>query len=154
AAQLHYHLRDHRPLSLETQFTVGSINTLGRLPAPERFFGGNVEQNFIAGESWMIRSQPFIRSFPQNRLAQVAQNGVAGGDRFFAVNLTLAATVWGRPLTPLEILNDDEFKEKVEFQLGTAQSGIENSYLSKSPELREIAKQVVPMVEPLKDAQR
>jgi hypothetical protein len=154
AAQLRYRLRDHRPLSLETQFTVSSINTLGRLPATERFFGGNVEQNFIAGESWMIRSQPFIRSIPQSRLAQVDQNGVAGGDRFFAVNLTLAATVWGRPLTPLEILNDEEFKEKVEFQLGTAQSGIEKSYLSKSPELREIAKHVVPMEEQLKDAQR
>jgi len=154
AAQLRYRLRDHHPLSLETQFTVGSINTLGRLPTPERFFGGNVEQNFIAGESWVIRSQPFIRSIPQGRFARVDQNGAAGGDRFFAVNLTLAATVWGRPLTPSEILNDDEFTEAVEFELGVAQSGFESSYLSKSPELREIAKRVVPMEDQLKDAQR
>src|SRR5262249_12674997 len=154
AAQLRYRLRDHRPLSLETQFTVGSINTLGRLPTPERFFGGNAEQNFIAGESWVIRSQPFIRSIPQSRFARVDQNGAAGGDRFFAINLTLAATVWGRPLTPSVILNNDEFTRKVEFELNTAQDAIENSYVSKSPELREIARQVVLMEDQLKDAQR
>jgi hypothetical protein len=154
AAQLRYRLRDHRPLSLETQFTFGSINTPGRLPTPERFFGGNVEQNFIAGESWTIRSQPFIRSIPQSMFARVDQNGPAGGDRFFAVNLTLAATVWGRPLTPSEILNDDEFTGVVELALSASQSEIESSYVSKSPELREIARQVVPMEGQLKDAQQ
>src|SRR5262249_45881169 len=70
------------------------------------------------------------------------------------VNLTLAATVWGRPLTPFEILNDDEFKEKVEFQISTNQRGIEKRYFRKKPELREIPKKVVTNVETVKKGRR
>ena len=148
AALLRYRVRDHRPLSLETQFTSGALKTLGRVPVTERFFGGNAEQNFIAGDSWMLRSQPFIRSFPQNRFAQTGPNNGTGGDRFFALNVTLAATVWGKPLVPEEILGD-ELDQQVEFQLGTAESALVNTYLADLPAFREFAKQVTPLATPL-----
>lgn len=106
AANLRFLPRDHRPVTLDAQFTAGVISTPGRLPTAERFFGGNVERNFIAGSDWVIRSDPFIRSFPQNRFAQVSGAGFVGGDRFFSLNLTLAPTVWGYPLVPSEILDD------------------------------------------------
>lgn len=148
AATLRYRVRDHRPISLETQFTAGTLKTLGRVPVTERFFGGNVEQNFIVGDNWLLRSQPFIRSFPQNRLLQAGPANRVGGDQFFSLNLTLAATVWGMPLVPAEILGD-ELDQQVSFQLGTAESALENTYLADLPEFRQFAGQVTPLATPL-----
>ena len=94
AADFHYLVTDHRPITLALQFTAGAIHRRGRLPVAERFFGGNAAQNFIAGDDWMIRSSPFIRSFPQNSFPQTKVGGIPGGDRFFSTNVTLAVTVW------------------------------------------------------------
>lgn len=154
AASLRYLPRDHRPISLETQFTAGTIQTFGRLPVAERFFGGNAEQNFIAGETWVIRSNPFIRSFPEKHFSQINQTGVIGGDSFFSANFTLAATVGGKPLVPAQVLQDPDFPRLVDFELNSAESILRNNYLSQSPEFRAIAEQAKPMAELLKLIQK
>lgn len=154
AATVHYLPRDHKPITLETQFTAGTIQTFGRLPVAERFFGGNAEQNFIAGNTWAIRSNPFIRSFPEKHFSQIDQTGAIGGDSFFSTNLTLAATVAGKPLVPEQVLQDPELQDKVDFELNTAENVLVNNYLSESPEFRAIAEQTKPMAELLKLIQK
>lgn len=150
AISLRYSMRDHRALTLETQFTAGTIKQLGRLPVTERFFGGNVEQNFIAGDTWKIRGQPLIRSFPQNRLAQITKDGVIGVDGFFSINMTLAATAWSKPMVPREILRDKEFPGMVELQLSGAESELRNAALSRTPKFRALAGRVNQMAELLR----
>lgn len=154
AASLRYLPRDHRPISLETQFTAGTIQTFGQLPVAERFFGGNAEQNFIAGDNWAIRGNPFIRSFPEKHLSQINQTGVIGGDSFFSANLTLAATVAAKPLVPEQVLEDPDFPGLVNFELNSSESILRNNYLSQSPEFRAIAEQTKPMAELLKLIQK
>jgi hypothetical protein len=161
----------HNPLTLDTQFTAGAIHTRGTLPVAERFFGGNAERPFITGSSWAIRSEPFIRSFPENSFARTGVLGGVGGNRFFSANATLAATVWRRPLVPEEILNDcttpeDEAQgdatasggddapcvtidELVEFQLGTAETLIKSAYLTETPKFVQIADKLDQLVAPL-----
>jgi hypothetical protein len=153
AASLVFLVKDHRPITLDLQFTGGSIRKRGQLPVAVRFFGGNAERNFIAGDSWVIRSSPFIRAFPQNSLAQTNGSGTVGGDRFFSTNITAAATVWGKPLVPREILEDPEFNNLIEFEFGTAETALKIEYLSSTPEFRKVAQMVKPISEQLSEIQ-
>ena len=149
SANLRFLARDHRPITLDLQFTAGAIQNRGRVPTAEHFFGGNAERNFIASDSWTIRSDPFIRSFPQNGFAQTTAAGIAGGDGFFSANITAAATVWGKPLVPTEILKDPDFNQLVEFEFGTAETALKLEYLSNTPEFRKVAEMVIPISEKL-----
>jgi hypothetical protein len=108
AYRLRFLPKEHKPFQLDAQFTAGSLHiTNGFVPYGERFFGGNAEQEFIQGDSWRIRSNPVIRSFPQNRL-----NGSdpfpVGGDKFVSLNFTVAQTVWQKQLIPDEIAKDPD----------------------------------------------
>jgi hypothetical protein len=149
AADFHYLVTDHRPINLSLQFTAGAIHTRHRLPVGERFFGGNAVQNFIAGDDWIIPSGPFIRSFPQNRFTPATVGGIPGGDRFFSTNITLALTVWGKPLVPREILAEPDFPNMVALEFSTAESSLRNEYLSSTPEFRRIAEKVKPLSDAL-----
>ena len=93
-----------KPLSLEAQFTAGRIGRRGVLPVAEEFFGGNIDENFIAGSDWGIRSAPFIRSFSGRRLTVNDSLLPVGGERFESFNLTLSATLWSKPAIPREAL--------------------------------------------------
>jgi len=119
----------HKALTLEAQLSGGSIRTLGRTPVTERFFGGNAAQYFISGDNWRIRSGPFIRSIPQNRMG-----GAVGGTRFYSVNLTVARPVWGYPMIPKEMAADPEFTEQWQGAQDIAQSALTGTYLNKFPE--------------------
>ena len=55
----------HRPLDIQTRATGSLIQGSGPIPAAERFFGGNQVHPFIAGDSWIINSDAFIRSIPK-----------------------------------------------------------------------------------------
>lgn len=125
----------HKPFTLEAQFTAGKIQTLGRLPVTQRFFGGNAPPDFIAGDSWRIRSGPFIRSIPQNRLNSSASLGAIGGTSFYSLNLTVARPVWGHPLIPKEMGQDPDFAPTLLASKETARMGLAQSYLNKRPEL-------------------
>ncbi|MFN7929129.1 MAG: hypothetical protein U0Y68_14520 [Blastocatellia bacterium] len=139
AAALRFRLQEHRALTVDSQFTVGHIHTLGKIPVAERFFGGNAEQNFLTGEDWVIRSAPVLRSFAQNRFVPVGANAKLGGDRFLALNVTAAVPVWGYPLVPSEVLKDREFKGSLETGLSVAKGALRNRILGDTPQFKEIA---------------
>ncbi|MBI1763331.1 MAG: hypothetical protein HYR56_18050 [Acidobacteria bacterium] len=103
----------HKPLDLELQFSGGKIQTLGKLPVAERFFGGNRAEDFIAGDNWRIRGGPLVRSIPENRLNAAATRGPFGGTSFYAVNLTVSRPVWGYPIIPRELAQEKEFFENL-----------------------------------------
>ncbi len=120
----------HKALILELQFGAGAIQTLGHVPVTERFFGGNATQYFIPEDNWRIRSGPFIRSIPQNKLG-----GVVGGTSFYSLNSTVAWTVWGYPLIPKELAADPEFHRQWEGAQNIARSALQGNYLNKFPDL-------------------
>jgi hypothetical protein len=100
----------HKPLTLEVEFAAGTIHSRGKVPVAQRFFGGNAEQDFISGDSWRIRSAPYIRSIPENRLnSETTLGGLIGGSRFYSVNLTVARPFWGLPIIPKEMEADAAF---------------------------------------------
>jgi hypothetical protein len=144
-ANLRFLVTDHRPVTIDLNFTAGDIQTRRELPVAERFFGGNVERNFIEADDWIIRSNPVIRSFPQNQFVQTSAAGILGGDSFFSANITLAATIWGKPLVPSEILAEPDFPRLATLQFNAAESALRNEYLSSTPEFRQLAEQVLPL---------
>ena len=87
---------------METRFGAGVIENLGSVPLSERFFGGNAEQDFLSGDSWRIRSGPYVRSIPQNRLSRLSPDELFGGENFYSMNFTVSFPVWPRPLLPDE----------------------------------------------------
>jgi hypothetical protein len=114
----------HKPFNVEARLTGGVIQTLGQVPVAERFFGGNATQDFLAGDTWTIRSGPFIRSIPENRLNGVATVGPIGGTSFYSVNLTVSRPVWGRSIIPKEMSEDPEFFSAVNSAKGTARQAL------------------------------
>jgi hypothetical protein len=106
----------HRAVTLEAQLTGGAIKTLGTLPVAQRFFGGNVARDFIEGDTWRIRSGPFIRSIPENRLdSSSTLGGGIGGTGFYSTNLTLALPLWGKPLVSSELTDATDSKSDLTF---------------------------------------
>ena len=69
---------NHYPFDVDTRFNAGWITSLCSggdvcgVPIAERFFAGNVEHNFLLDRSWVIRSQPLLRSLPWNGLSKAA----------------------------------------------------------------------------------
>lgn len=135
----------HKSFSLETQFTGGAIQILGRLPVTERFFGGNLAPNFIAGDSWRIRSGPVIRSIPQNRLNASSSLGDIGATSFYSVNLTASHTVWGRAIIPRELTADEGFIQGLNAQRNSLQNLIFTARLKNLPSMRQLVEQVAPL---------
>jgi len=117
----------HKVLALETQFTAGFINVRTAVPVVQRFFGGNVSHEFIEGDTWLIRSQPFIRSIPENRLSALD----VGGTKFFSANVTVAKAFWGRAIIPKEIATDPDFFPALEASKVSARNILVGVYLSK-----------------------
>ena len=151
AANLRFSFGDHKAFTADLQFTAGSIHTRRQLPVGEKFFGGNAEQNFIASDSWLIRSNPFIRSFPQNSFDRNSPGGILGGNRFFSANATLGVTVWSKPLVPSEIV-DDEFNDAAEIGLNFAESSLKTEYLKETTEFKAMAAKIEPLLESLEKA--
>lgn len=143
-ADVAYDLRflpaDHRSLELESRFTAGVIQDLGAIPAVERFFGGNYDQNFLLGDSWQIRAAPFIRSIPQNRLNRLSPTAPIGGDSFLSANFTLAFTTFHRPLVPNEIRTNPDFRPLLTTELNNAESTLNVYWKSKDPAIPETLK--------------
>lgn len=154
AANLRFLPRDHHPITIQAELAAGSIQNRGRLPVTERFFGGNVEHNFIASSDWTIRSEPFIRSFAENTLAQTTAKTFVGGDRFLSANLTAAFTVWGKPLVPDEVLKEPDFERLVDFEFNTARNALAISYLEETPEFRKVAEMSFPLAEKLAEIRK
>jgi len=116
----------HRSLDLETRFTAGVIQSAAGAPLAERFLGGNQVRPFVSDESWIIQSDAFIRSVPDNQLGN--------GSRFYCANATLAWTVWGRPMLPKELATDTDFLKYLNGGFATAVGTLADTYKAKSPE--------------------
>lgn len=134
-------LRPYRPLQIDARLNAGSLSTSGggSIPVVERFFGGNAERDFILGDAWRIRSDPFIRSFPQNRLNRLESGQPIGGSNFFSVNLTIAPTVWSRQLMPREVSRDADLKTALGAQLLNTRKFLRETPIRKSKEISDLA---------------
>ncbi len=135
----------HKTLDLEAQFTGGVIQKLGKLPVVESFFGGNAQQEFITGDSWHIRSTPFIRSFPQNRLNALATLAPLGGTKFYSVNITVARPLWGRAILPKELITDPQFSEKLTGEIRSQRQILIQAYKRKLRDFKELLKILPPL---------
>jgi hypothetical protein len=136
----------HKPLELEAHLTAGWIDGLNGIPYVERFFGGNYDYNFLLGDPWRIRSEPFIRSFPQNTLNRLAPGAAIGGEQFFSSNLTFAATAWQRALVPAVVTGSPGFSQSVDAASNSAQKEIVAYWRSQDPAGAE-AIQAIPEAE-------
>jgi hypothetical protein len=124
---------DHRVLEIETRGSAGWLQTPGNVPVVERFFGGNVAQDFIEGDAWRIRAAPMIRSFPNGTLNRLSPESAAGGTSFFSVNFSASAPAWRMPLVPTVISSLPEFSTALDSAQGTARSATATYYRGKDP---------------------
>lgn len=124
---------DHVALQLEARLNAGWLLGANAAPLAEFFRGGNREESFLEGESWIIRSNPFLRSVPSNRLDRTSPVTSLGGDRFVAMNVTLSAPVWRYPLIPLWLSRSESFKSGIAAAQETARSQAAVYYQSKDP---------------------
>jgi len=130
----------HKPLSIDAQFNGGILTGSSQVPAVERFFGGNQPNSpFIVGQTWDVRSQPYIRSIPENGLGIDTPAGVIGGNRFFSTNLTVSKALLGRSLVPTDLANPD-FLDHLDGGIKTAKGELSDAYYNKDPGVIEASK--------------
>jgi hypothetical protein len=122
----------HKPLDIELRLSAGIIQNGSQAPAPERFFGGNQIQPFMAGDAWVIPEGAYIRSLPENRFGAVG-GGALGGSRFYSGNLTVAKVLWGRPLLPKELAHDPQFLPELRGAIETVKGDLTDYYKSNDP---------------------
>jgi hypothetical protein len=133
----------YKPFQLDVQFTAGSLTRVsGFVPYGERFFGGNAEKEFIQGDSWKIRSNPVIRSFPENRLNGSGSSLSTGGDDFVSINFTAAQTIWQKQLIPREVSEDPDLTMAMGTQLLTARTVFREEAVKASKQIAELETQV------------
>ena len=130
----------HKPVELDARLTAGWIQDLGGIPAAERFFGGNSEQDFLMGDSWRIRAAPFIRSIPENQLNHLAPDAPIGGENFFSANITVGVTTWHHPLMPQEIRTNPDFRGLLASELNSAQKTLESYWISQDKAVPDVLK--------------
>ncbi|HWH61489.1 MAG TPA: hypothetical protein VN682_27955 [Terriglobales bacterium] len=124
----------HRSFNLETRLTAGLIQDASGAPLAEQFLGGNAIRPFVQDSSWLIVSNAFIRSIPENQLG--AQSGTElGGSRFYSANATVSFTLWGKPMLPKELATaDPRFPGILNAPFHTAALSLANTYKVKDPE--------------------
>ncbi len=138
--QFWYSLGNHHLLDIEQRFTLGRLHVPGKVPLPERFFGGRNEEFLIADDEWQIRANPVIRAIPGSRFFQTTEG--AGGREFFSYNFTAAYGIWRATLVPEELTTDDEFKSELEGAVTTVTSTLQNYYSSKDPHYDNVVSQL------------
>jgi archaellum component FlaC len=143
AYQARFLPREHKALELDAQITAGSLKTVsGSIPLAERFFGGNAEREFIQGDSWRIRSAPFIRSFAENRLNRVGNGMPIGGTNFVSINLTAAQTVWQKQLVLREVVTDPDINAGLAGQLLGTRRFLREEVVQRSGQIKTLAAQI------------
>lgn len=139
AYRLRFLPRPYKPFQMDVQVTAGKlINVNGPVPYGERFFGGNVEQEFIQNDSWKIRSNPVIRSFPQNRLNGNGAGLPTGGDDFIALNFTAAQTIWQKQLIPRAISEDPDVNAGLGGQLLATRLFLREEAVQASKQIKDL----------------
>jgi hypothetical protein len=138
--QFWYSFGNHHLLDLESRFTAGRLQVPGRVPLPERFFGGNNEEFLIGSDDWQIRANPVIRAIPGRKFFQTPDG--AGGKEFFSYNFTAAYGIWRQTLVPEELTTDDDFKSELDGAITTVTSTLQNYYSSKDPHYTNVVSQL------------
>ncbi|MFN7919795.1 MAG: hypothetical protein U0Q16_06840 [Bryobacteraceae bacterium] len=134
--------REHFPLRFEAQAGGGWIaSQSGRVPAAERFYGGNAPPQFIEGDQWRIRAGPLLRSFPQNRLGA----GPAGGTEFYSAGVTVAQTVWAKSTLPDAVRHSDELLDGINVSLDKVRLDGLDEYRLRTREMAAVVKQLDPL---------
>lgn len=149
--QFWYSLGNHHLLDLESRFTMGKLQVPGKVPLPDRFFGGNNEELLIASDDWQIRANPVIRAIPGSRFFQTSEG--SGGRSFFSYNFTAAYGIWRQTLVPEELTSDDEFNSQLEGTLTSVTSTLEVFYYSKDPHYTNVVAQLPAAQTALQDLQ-
>jgi hypothetical protein len=149
--QFWYSLGNHHLLDLENRFTMGKLEVPGKVPLPDRFFGGNNEEFLIASDDWQIRANPVIRAIPGSRFFQTAEG--AGARSFFSYNLTAAYGIWRKTLVPEELTSDVEFNTQLEGSISSVTSTLEVFYYSKDPHYATVVSQLPAAQTALQDLQ-
>jgi hypothetical protein len=126
-------IADHTALRLEARLNAGWLLGADSAPLAERFRGGNREELFLEDESWPIRSNPLLRSFPSNRLDRTSADATVGGDRFVAVNVTLSAPAWRYPLIPVWLSRSNGFRSGIDAAKETGRNQAIVYYQSQDP---------------------
>ena len=140
----------NRALTVEALLAGGMIQSYGPIPVTQRFFGGNVQRNFIDGDSWRMLSGPFIRCVPENRLNTAAD---IGGTRFYSANFTVGREVWGYPLMPKELKQEPGFVDTIlPGTVVSARAFLRNSYLVKVPDYVDFVSKIPSMNMPADEA--
>jgi hypothetical protein len=147
--QFWYSLGNHHLLDVDSRFTLGRLRVPGKVPLPERFFGGRNEEVLIANDDWQIRANPVIRAIPGNRFFQTVDG--AGGKEFFSYNLTAAYAIWRATLVPEDLTTDDDFKSELEGAITTVTSTLQNYYSSKDQHYTNVVSQLPAMQTALQD---
>lgn len=142
---------NHRPIELELRLTAGLLQNRGVVPLSERFIGGNANQDFLIGDTWRIRSAPYIRSIPANRLNRLASDQAVGGDRFFSFSSTLGITTWRKALVPEEIRSNRDFQDLLNGEMISTQSTLQVYWSSKDPAIDEALKSAPQLDQTIKD---
>jgi hypothetical protein len=130
--------RGHWPIAIQARVGAGQINVRNRVPASERFFGGNSVASFFPGAAWDIRSGPFIRGISENRLAATG----FGGDRYASISLTIAPTVFPIPLIPWKVLRDPQFQTALQTGINTGMTATKLFYIGRQPAAKELAQKL------------
>ena len=138
--QFWYSFGNHHLLDLESRFTAGRLQIPGKVPLPERFFGGNNEEFLIESDEWQIRANPVIRAIPGSKFFQTTDG--AGGKDFFSYNFTAAYGIWRQTLVPEELTTDDDFKSELDGAITTVTSTLQNYYSSKDPHYDNVKSQL------------
>lgn len=143
-------VRNHRAVEFDTRASFGWIQNLHGVPLAERFFGGNVEQNFLPDASWVIRSQPMIRSMPWNQLRGTG----FGADRFAAGSVALGYTLWRKTLIPETLLSQPKFLDRVDAAQNGAEEILTSWYWTNDPEVQKdpVFEKARSGIEPLQSA--
>jgi hypothetical protein len=140
---------NHRLLNLESRFTLGTLQVPGRVPLPERFFGGNNEEFLIASDVWQIRSNPVIRAIPGSKFFRTPEG--AGSRNFFSYNFTAAYGYWRKTLVPEELINDPEFTNQLQGAMASVTSTLQNYYASRDQHYNEVVAQLPALQTALND---
>jgi hypothetical protein len=108
------------------------------VPVAERFFGGNVERNFIEGDSWHLPRNPLMRGFAESEFGRTGTGDGIGGRNFYSLNITVSQTVRARPAVPSTLTNDPGFRRKLGGQVAAARNSDKLSYLAETPEFETL----------------
>ncbi len=121
----------HKSIDLETRWAGGLIVDASGAPLAERFLGGNQVRPFVTDDSWIIQSEPYIRSIRENQMGALSPVAGLGGSRFYSANATIAFHLWGLPMLPGDLAKDPQFLPILNGQFNTALTAIANSNKAK-----------------------